>query len=130
MATMSLSVALSVPTAFAPNFAGLMVLRFLQGFFGSPPCLASGGASLGDMNSMMALRYALVAWMMSSPWPGAGLAMVPLRDRVGVVAGARRHARLAPGDEWGRHPPPPGPSPPTRSSGTSASRGVSRCSAA
>lgn len=60
--TMFLFVIISIPTAFAPNFAGLMVLRFLQGFFGSP-CLASGGASLGDMYSLMALPYAMVAWV-------------------------------------------------------------------
>lgn len=60
--TMFLFVILSIPTAFAPNFAGLMVLRFLQGFFGSP-CLASGGASLQDMYSMMAVPYAMVAWV-------------------------------------------------------------------
>ncbi|GJN67109.1 cycloheximide resistance protein [Purpureocillium lilacinum] len=60
--TMFLFVILSIPTAFAPNYAGLMVLRFLQGFFGSP-CLASGGASLGDMYSLMALPFAMVAWV-------------------------------------------------------------------
>ncbi|KJZ78050.1 hypothetical protein HIM_02687 [Hirsutella minnesotensis 3608] len=60
--TMFLFVVLSIPTAFAPNFAGLLVLRFLQGFFGSP-CLASGGASLGDMYSLAALPYAMVAWV-------------------------------------------------------------------
>lgn len=60
--TMFLFVILSIPTAFAPNFAGLMVLRFLQGFFGSP-CLASGGASLGDMYSLMAIPYAMMAWV-------------------------------------------------------------------
>jgi DHA1 family multidrug resistance protein-like MFS transporter len=63
--TMFLFVILSIPTAFAPDFAGLMVLRFLQGFFGSP-CLASGGASLGDMYSLMALPYAMVAWVSSA----------------------------------------------------------------
>lgn len=60
--TMFLFVILSIPTAFAPNFAGLMVLRFLQGFFGSP-CLASGGASLGDMYSLLSLPYAMMAWV-------------------------------------------------------------------
>ncbi|KAK2595965.1 hypothetical protein QQS21_006495 [Conoideocrella luteorostrata] len=60
--TMFLFVIISIPTAFAPNFAGLIVLRFLQGFFGSP-CLASGGASLGDIYSMMAVPYAMVAWV-------------------------------------------------------------------
>ncbi|CAI7588385.1 unnamed protein product [Penicillium bialowiezense] len=41
-------VIISVPTALVDNYPGLMVLRFLQGFFGSP-CLASGGASMADM---------------------------------------------------------------------------------
>lgn len=41
-------VILCVPTALVDNYAGLMVLRLLQGFFGSP-CLASGGASMADM---------------------------------------------------------------------------------
>ncbi|KYK59613.1 hypothetical protein DCS_00745 [Drechmeria coniospora] len=60
--TMFLFVVLSIPTAFASTFAGLLVLRFLQAFFGSP-CLASGGASLGDMYSLMALPFAMVAWV-------------------------------------------------------------------
>lgn len=60
--TMALFVVVSIPTAFAPNFPGLMVLRFLQGFFGSP-CLASGGASLGDMYSFPSLPYAMMAWV-------------------------------------------------------------------
>jgi MFS transporter, DHA1 family, multidrug resistance protein len=62
IATMFLFVILSIPAAFAPNYAGLMVLRFLTGFFGSP-CLASGGASLGDMYSLISLPYALMAWV-------------------------------------------------------------------
>ncbi|OAA68991.1 Major facilitator superfamily transporter [Cordyceps fumosorosea ARSEF 2679] len=61
-ATMFLFVIISIPTALVHNFAGLMVLRFLQGFFGSP-CLASGGASLGDMYSLMAIPYAMMAWV-------------------------------------------------------------------
>ena len=60
--TMFLFVIISIPTALVDNFAGLMVLRFLQGFFGSP-CLASGGASLGDMYSLFNLPYAMMAWV-------------------------------------------------------------------
>ena len=41
-------VVLQVPTALATNVKGLMVLRFLAGFFASP-ALATGGASIGDM---------------------------------------------------------------------------------
>ncbi|KAJ5704246.1 hypothetical protein N7493_011384 [Penicillium malachiteum] len=60
--TMFLFVIISIPTALVGNFPGLMVLRFLQGFFGSP-CLASGGASIGDMYSLHALPYAMMAWV-------------------------------------------------------------------
>ncbi|CAG8887149.1 unnamed protein product [Penicillium egyptiacum] len=60
--TMFIFVIISIPTAFVGNFAGLMVLRFLQGFFGSP-CLASGGASIGDMYSLMNLPFAMMAWV-------------------------------------------------------------------
>ncbi|KAH8880655.1 MFS general substrate transporter [Thozetella sp. PMI_491] len=60
--TMFLFVIISIPAAVPHNYAGLMVLRFLQGFFGSP-CLASGGASVGDMYSLLNLPYALIAWV-------------------------------------------------------------------
>jgi DHA1 family multidrug resistance protein-like MFS transporter len=60
--TMLLFVVISIPTALVNNFPGLIVLRFLQGFFGSP-CLASGGASMGDMYSLMALPFAMIAWV-------------------------------------------------------------------
>jgi DHA1 family multidrug resistance protein-like MFS transporter len=46
--TFFLFVILSIPTAFVENYAGLLVLRFLTGFFGSP-CLCNGGASVGDL---------------------------------------------------------------------------------
>ncbi|KAI1382031.1 major facilitator superfamily transporter [Hypoxylon crocopeplum] len=60
--TMFLFVIVSIPTALVTNYQGLMVLRFLQGFFGSP-CLANGAATLGDMYSEMTLPYALIAWV-------------------------------------------------------------------
>lgn len=50
--TFFLFVILSIPTALVENYAGLLVLRFLTGFFGSP-CLANGGASVGDMVSIV-----------------------------------------------------------------------------
>ncbi|GFF53631.1 caffeine resistance protein 5 [Aspergillus udagawae] len=59
--TFGLFVILSVPTALVDNFAGLLVLRFLQGFFGSP-CLATGGASISDIYSLLKLPYALTVW--------------------------------------------------------------------
>jgi MFS transporter, DHA1 family, multidrug resistance protein len=49
--TFFLFVILSIPTAVVDNYAGLLVLRFLTGFFGSP-CLANGGASVGDLVSI------------------------------------------------------------------------------
>jgi len=48
--TFCLFVILSIPTAVVKNYAGLLVLRFVQGFLGSP-ALANGGASVGDMVS-------------------------------------------------------------------------------
>jgi DHA1 family multidrug resistance protein-like MFS transporter len=56
--TMVLFTILSVPTALVDNFAGLLVLRFLQGFFGSP-CLANGAATMQDMYSLLYLPFAL-----------------------------------------------------------------------
>lgn len=62
MATFFLFVILSIPTALVKNFAGLLVLRFLQGFLGSP-CLATGGASMQDMYSLLKLPYAMTFWV-------------------------------------------------------------------
>jgi len=59
--TFAVFVILIVPTALAENFSGLIVLRFLLGFFGSP-CLATGGASLQDMYSLIKLPYVLSLW--------------------------------------------------------------------
>ena len=50
LSTFFIFVVISVPTALVDNYAGLIILRFLQGFFGSP-CLANGGASMQDMVS-------------------------------------------------------------------------------
>lgn len=44
------------------SFAGLIVMRFLQGFFGSP-ILASGGASLQDIYDWDALPYAFIFYI-------------------------------------------------------------------
>ncbi|ERS99911.1 uncharacterized protein SPSK_08776 [Sporothrix schenckii 1099-18] len=53
----------NLPGGFSSgNFGGFIMLRFLQGFFGSP-CLASGAASLGDMFSLLHLPYALAGWV-------------------------------------------------------------------
>jgi MFS transporter, DHA1 family, multidrug resistance protein len=61
IATFGIFVVLCVPTALVDNFAGLLVLRFLQGFFGSP-CLASGGASIGDIFSLLKVPYGISLW--------------------------------------------------------------------
>lgn len=63
--TMFIFVILSIPTALVDNIAGLLILRFLQGFFGSP-CLATGGASLGDMYSLIKLPYVLCIWALAA----------------------------------------------------------------
>jgi MFS family permease len=63
--TYALYVILAVPTALVDNFAGLIVLRFLTGFLGSP-CLATGAASQGDMYSFIHLPLALVGWTASA----------------------------------------------------------------
>lgn len=56
--TMALFTIISLPTAMVDNFAGLLVLRFLQGFLGSP-CLATGAATMQDMYSLLYLPFAL-----------------------------------------------------------------------
>jgi DHA1 family multidrug resistance protein-like MFS transporter len=61
MITFAIFCILIIPSAVVDNFAGLIVLRFLQGFFGSP-CLATGGASLQDMFSLIKLPYVLTLW--------------------------------------------------------------------
>ena len=55
-------VIVSIPTPLVNNFAGLLVLRFLQGFFGSP-CLANGGATMQDLYSLLYLPYAITVWV-------------------------------------------------------------------
>ena len=61
MVTLGIFVILSIPTAVVNSFPALIVLRFLQGFFGSP-CLATGGASIGDIYSLIKLPYFLTGW--------------------------------------------------------------------
>ncbi|KAF2457039.1 major facilitator superfamily domain-containing protein [Lineolata rhizophorae] len=73
---------ISIPTALVDNFAGLVVLRFLQGFFGSP-CLATGGASLGDMYSLVQLPYMLSLWAFAAT---CGPALGPIISGFSVAA--------------------------------------------
>src|SRR5215475_6257788 len=55
---------ISVALVFVDNFPGLIVLRFLQGLFGSPS-LASGGASIGDVYDMYDAPYGYIWWVAS-----------------------------------------------------------------
>ncbi|KAK4937461.1 hypothetical protein LTR10_021913 [Elasticomyces elasticus] len=85
--TFILFVILSIPTAVVDNYAGLLVLRFLQGLFSSP-CLANGGASVGDMFDLLILPLYLSSWTAACFW---GPALGP------VVAG---YAVTAKGFRW------------------------------
>ncbi|KAK4696216.1 MFS transporter, DHA1 family, multidrug resistance protein, partial [Lecanoromycetidae sp. Uapishka_2] len=80
--TFLIFVILSIPTALVNNFAGLLVLRFLQGFFGSP-CLANGGATMQDMYSLLYLPYALTVWVSAAY---CGPALGPLLSGFAVTA--------------------------------------------
>lgn len=80
--TFAIFVILSIPTALVNNFAGLLVLRFLQGFFGSP-CLANGGATMQDMYSLLKLPYALTVWVAAAY---CGPALGPLLSGFAVTA--------------------------------------------
>jgi len=75
-------VILCVPTSLVDNFAGLIVLRFLQGFFGSP-CLATGGASLQDIYSLIKLPYVLSLWAFAAT---CGPALGPIISGFSVSA--------------------------------------------
>jgi DHA1 family multidrug resistance protein-like MFS transporter len=75
-------VVLLVPSSLVDNFAGLIVLRFLQGFFGSP-CLATGGASLQDLYSIIKLPYVLSLWAFATT---CGPALGPLISGFSVTA--------------------------------------------
>ena len=60
--TFTLFLLLSIPAALTPTYAGLLVTRFLTGFFGSP-CLATGGATIQDLYSFTHLPYGFSAWV-------------------------------------------------------------------
>ena len=70
--TFAIFIILLIPTALATNFPGLVVLRFLIGFFGSP-CLATGPATLGDMYGYAKLPYAMSTWaVVATSGPAVG----------------------------------------------------------
>lgn len=52
---------LQIPCILAPNLAVLLVFRFLSSFAGAP-CLATGGASMGDLFGAKYLSVAIGAW--------------------------------------------------------------------
>jgi DHA1 family multidrug resistance protein-like MFS transporter len=82
MITMGIFVALCLAAPLVDNIAGLLVVRFLQGFFGSP-CLATGGASLGDMFAIIKLPYVLGLWALSAT---CGPALGPIISGFSVTA--------------------------------------------
>ncbi|KAF4345638.1 major facilitator superfamily transporter [Fusarium beomiforme] len=59
---------LSFPEAVVDSFGGLLALRFLLGFFGSP-ALANGGATVADMFSLIYVPFGLCWWVFSA-WAG------------------------------------------------------------
>jgi DHA1 family multidrug resistance protein-like MFS transporter len=68
--TYAIFVILCVPTSLVNNFGGLLVLRLLLGFFGSP-CLATGGASYGDFYGGKEMPIAIALW-------GGGATLAPV----------------------------------------------------
>ncbi|KAH0837456.1 hypothetical protein AYO21_08944 [Fonsecaea monophora] len=71
-----------IPTAVVDNYAGLLVLRFLQGFLSSP-CLANGAASVSDMFSLLLLPVYLSSWTGACFW---GPALGPVMASYAVSA--------------------------------------------
>jgi MFS transporter, DHA1 family, multidrug resistance protein len=60
--TFALYLIFTVGTAVANNFGGLITMRFIAGFFGSP-ALATGGATLQDMYDIAKLPYGISLWV-------------------------------------------------------------------
>lgn len=56
---------LQIPTALVDNIVGLCILRFIAGFFASP-CLATGGASVGDVTAMPWIPVSISAWSVAA----------------------------------------------------------------
>ncbi|KAG5421323.1 MDR1 [Candida metapsilosis] len=59
--TLLVFVILQIPTALVDNIAGFCILRFLGGFFASP-CLATGGASVGEVTKYWNFPLSLALW--------------------------------------------------------------------
>jgi MFS transporter, DHA1 family, multidrug resistance protein len=82
MVTFGIFLILSIGTAVVDDFSGLIALRFFQGFFGSP-CLATGGASIGDIFNLLQLPYFLTGW---AAFATAGPALGPIISGFSVPA--------------------------------------------
>ncbi|KAI0014491.1 MFS general substrate transporter [Xylariaceae sp. FL0662B] len=63
--TLFVFVLLALAASLVDNLPGLLALRFLLGFFGSP-CLATAGATLDDMFAPWKLPYVFPVWSTSS----------------------------------------------------------------
>ncbi|KAH7309698.1 major facilitator superfamily domain-containing protein [Stachybotrys elegans] len=66
--------ALSFAPPFVDSFGGLLALRFWMGFFGSP-ALANGGATIGDMYSLIYIPFGLCWWVYSA-WTGPAFGLL------------------------------------------------------
>ncbi|KAI1776631.1 MFS general substrate transporter [Hypoxylon cercidicola] len=65
VATLAAFAALALGACLVDSLPGLLVLRFLLGFAGSP-CLATAGATLDDMYAPWKLPYVLTVWSCSA----------------------------------------------------------------
>lgn len=113
---------LQIPCILAPNLAVLLVFRFISSFAGAP-CLATGGASMGDLFGAKYLSVAIGAWCERSfflglsytgadpsgyrsnrrhLWPNLWSRLVILPGSAGELAMAFPRARLV----WRRRLPP------------------------
>lgn len=63
--TLFLFFILQIPTALVNDIASLSVLRLIAGFFASP-CLATGGASLGDITHMPWIPVSISLWSIAA----------------------------------------------------------------
>ncbi|KAH8803487.1 major facilitator superfamily domain-containing protein [Xylogone sp. PMI_703] len=59
--TFAIFVVICVPAALTKSFAGLCIVRFLMGFFGSP-ALTTGAATFQDMFPTIKMPYLLALW--------------------------------------------------------------------
>ncbi|SDA02280.1 BZ3500_MvSof-1268-A1-R1_Chr7-3g09611 [Microbotryum saponariae] len=79
---LTIFVLLQVPSALTNSFSGFLVLRFLAGFFGSPP-LATGGASISDMFAPDTRTFAMGVYGLSA---AGGPALGPVISGFAIAA--------------------------------------------